>query len=170
MKIDIVTNIESSLPKYVIKSSESSLIVSIEKPITETMNFSRNDNKQYEESYIENGEFPEGKIYKEGSQKSILVNAYERSTSLRKACIKNQGVTCCVCGMNFKETYGNLGDGFIEVHHCVPLKNIGRDYNATVDDLRPVCSNCHSMLHRNRDDNLTIEELRIIYLSNKSSE
>lgn len=97
-----------------------------------------------------------------------MVNAYERDSKLREACIQKYGTYCSVCGMNFKDIYGVLGEGFIETHHLIPLSDKRCEYDATVDDLRPICSNCHSMLHRNQDDNLTIEELKIIYLSNRS--
>ena len=43
---------------------------------------------------------------------------------------------CEVCGFDFARTYGDLGDGFIEAHHVLPLATLrGRNYQ--VDRLGP---------------------------------
>ena len=55
--------------------------------------------------------------------------------------------------------YGELGRDYIHVHHLKPLADIKDEYELdAVKDLRPVCPNCHSMLHR-RTPALSIEEL-----------
>lgn len=87
-------------------------------------------------------------LYIEGALKEIKVNAYERDRKARKACIDFHGTDCKVCGLDFGNRYGEIGLGFIHVHHIVPLASIGKEY--TVDplkDLVPVCPNCHAMLH-----------------------
>jgi 5-methylcytosine-specific restriction enzyme A len=39
--------------------------------------------------------------------------------------------------------------GFIHVHHLTPLSSLGTDYEVDpIRDLRPVCPNCHAVLHR----------------------
>ncbi|HJU40330.1 MAG TPA: HNH endonuclease [Tahibacter sp.] len=70
------------------------------------------------------------------------------------------GAVCAVCGFRFDAFYGSkLGAGFIEVHHLKPLAHAGGAYALDpIEDLRPVCSNCHSMLHR-RNPPYAIEEL-----------
>jgi 5-methylcytosine-specific restriction protein A len=96
----------------------------------------------------------------EGSVKQVVVNAYERSPAARRACILHYGARCQVCGVSFKERYGAIVDGFIHVHHLVPLAAIGEEYALdAVRDLRPVCPNCHAVLHRT-DPPLSIEELK----------
>jgi predicted HNH restriction endonuclease len=51
--------------------------------------------------------------------------------------------------MNFEDTYGPIGKGFIHVHHLRPLASVEAEYDVDpVADLRPVCPNCHAMLHR----------------------
>lgn len=96
----------------------------------------------------------------EGAVRQISVNAYERDPRAREACIKHHGHTCVVCGFNFQEKYGVMGKGFIHVHHLIPLAQIGQDYAINpIDDLCPVCPNCHAMLHRNSEP-LSIEELK----------
>ena len=65
-----------------------------------------------------------------------------------------------ICDFDFKLTYGELGSGFIHVHHLISLASIGEEY--VVDplaDLRPVCPNCHAMLHR-KNPPFEIDEIR----------
>lgn len=76
-----------------------------------------------------------------------------------QACLEHYGAVCQVCDLRFKERYGEIGEGFIEVHHKVPLSET--DGNVEVDpieDLKPVCPNCHSMIHQESPP-LSIEEL-----------
>ncbi len=96
----------------------------------------------------------------EGAKKSIVVNAYERNPKAREECLQHYGTDCAVCGFNFGEAFGELGEGFIHVHHLTPLSSIGESYDVNpIQDLRPVCPNCHAMLHRKKDAVLSIEEL-----------
>lgn len=102
---------------------------------------------------------------KEGSKKTIIVNSYERNLKARSECIKEYGVSCNVCGFNFEETYGKRGKGFIHVHHIVPISDIGDEYQVDpIRDLRPVCPNCHAMLHRK--GNISIKKLLSEIISN----
>ncbi len=96
----------------------------------------------------------------EGAKKQITVNAYERNPIARRQCLQEYGYKCCVCGFSFEEVYGEIGTGYIEVHHLKPLNEINKEYRVDpIKDLRPVCPNCHSMLHK---ANLTVEQLRSI--------
>jgi 5-methylcytosine-specific restriction protein A len=96
----------------------------------------------------------------EGDRVSVVVNKYERDPENRKACIKIYGAVCNVCGFDFAKMYGAIGDGFIHVHHLTPLSQARRKHKTDPkDDLRPVCPNCHEMLHR-RTPPFTIEELK----------
>jgi len=105
--------------------------------------------------------FEEG--YIEGQPTTRLVSYYERNPNLRSAAIAIHGIRCQACGMSFVERYGELGEGYIEVHHLKPVS----EYEGEVvvdpkEDMRVVCSNCHRMLHRGVDGPLTIEELRAV--------
>ena len=96
----------------------------------------------------------------EGALRRVVSSAYERNPEARRACIDHYGTSCSVCGFSFEAKFGQLGRGFIHVHHLVPLSAIGSEYRIDpVADLRPVCPNCHAMLHRD-DPPLTIEELQ----------
>lgn len=100
--------------------------------------------------------------YFEGAISKITVNAYERNTQARRQCINHYGATCCVCGFNFLEFFEEIGRGFIHVHHLVPISEINERYEIDpVRDLRPVCPNCHAMIHR-REPPFSIAELQAI--------
>lgn len=95
----------------------------------------------------------------EGAKRTIHINVYERDPNARRKCIEKWGTKCSVCSFDFAERYGELGEGFIHVHHLKPLGEIGEQYELNpVIDLRPVCPNCHAMLHR-KVPALSIEEL-----------
>lgn len=83
----------------------------------------------------------------------------ERSKSLIQR-FKNQLKTasCSVCDFDFGETYGELGRGFIEAHHIVPVAKLEPGAKTRLKDLAAVCANCHRMLHRS--GYLSIEDLR----------
>lgn len=98
--------------------------------------------------------------YPEGSARKVLVNAYERNPKAREACLKKHGYRCCVCNMNFREKYGEIGKGFIHVHHKKPLALRRKEYKIRPTiDLVPVCPNCHAMLHTTNPPR-SIEDLR----------
>ncbi|KQT04092.1 HNH endonuclease [Rhizobium sp. Leaf386] len=115
---------------------------------------------------IEPEEEPDG--YPEGGKYTISINAYERSREARVACLKHFGSSCQVCQVDFGTQYGDLGEGYIHVHHIVPISKIGKDYIVDpIKDLVPVCPNCHAMLHR-KIDPLTVGELQAILESQRS--
>ncbi|NUN98235.1 MAG: HNH endonuclease, partial [Candidatus Omnitrophica bacterium] len=101
-----------------------------------------------------------GRKYSEGARKQIRVNAYERDPRAREACLRHHGYRCAVCHVLFEEKYGEIGKDFIHVHHLKPIALTDGEYRLDpVEDLRPVCPNCHAMLHRDVTV-LSIEELQ----------
>ncbi|HGF1104480.1 TPA: HNH endonuclease, partial [Klebsiella pneumoniae] len=100
--------------------------------------------------------------YSEGATKTITVNAYERDPTARRACIEYHGAICQCCGFDFEKTWGEHGRGFIHVHHIRPLRTLGAAYQIDpVNELVPLCPNCHAMIHRgNEAKPLSVEELR----------
>lgn len=97
--------------------------------------------------------------YYEGAIKQIKINRYERDLAARNKCIKHYGLNCYVCRFNFEDKYGSIGKEFIHVHHLKPLSEIGCEYELDpIQDLRPVCPNCHAMIHRKRPP-YSIEEI-----------
>lgn len=87
----------------------------------------------------------------EGAAKQILINAYERNHKARQLCIAHYGAICTVCAFDFAAEYGPEGKGYIHVHHLTPLAKIGKEYQVDpITDLRPVCPNCHAVIHLGR--------------------
>lgn len=117
-----------------------------------------------EEYFPEELHSDEAEILNEGLRKTISINSYERNSKARTTCLNYWKPICSVCRFDFEKTYGKLGKGFIHVHHLIPISEIGKLYQIDpIEDLRPVCPNCHSMLHR-KNPPLSIRELKeIIY-------
>lgn len=98
----------------------------------------------------------------EGATTQVLVNRYERNAAARAKCIAFYGAECAVCGFNFESRYGELGKGYIHVHHIVPLAQIRGEYEVDpIRDLLPVCANCHAMIHSTRPER-TIEQMKLL--------
>lgn len=109
-------------------------------------------------------EVNERTVFKEGAVTTISVNAYERNADARKKCIQHYGYRCFACGILLAEIYGERAKEFIHIHHTVPLADIGEEYAVDpIKDLKPLCPNCHAVIHRSRIA-ISIEDLkRIIY-------
>jgi hypothetical protein len=100
--------------------------------------------------------------YKEGASRTIAVNAYERNPAARQACIDHYGYGCAVCENSMADLYGSIADKIVNVHHLTELAAIGEEYDVDpIADLRPVCPNCHAVLH-SRSPALSINRLRKI--------
>lgn len=96
----------------------------------------------------------------EGAVRLISVNAYERNAEARRLCIEAHGSNCVICGFSFAAMYGDFAAGFIHVHHLSPIALRGGEYKVDpVADLRPICPNCHAVVHL-RGGCLSIEELK----------
>ena len=112
------------------------------------------------EFLINNEELEEDELLIEGSTIEITVNAHERNCRARNLCIAHYGVNCSVCEMTFEEAYGEHFEGIIHVHHLTPISEISEEYTVDpIEDLRPVCPNCHAALH-SKNPPYTIQELR----------
>ena len=102
-------------------------------------------------------EAPEGRIL------TRLHRSRERNRKLvatKKARAMRDGghLTCEGCGFDFAVTYGERGEGFMEVHHTLPVHEIRPGHVTRLAGLALVCANCHRMIHARRPW-LTIEEL-----------
>jgi predicted HNH restriction endonuclease len=101
-------------------------------------------------------ELPEGAAFER------LVNGYERNPLARQICIEKYGTKCYICGFSFGVTYGEVVDGFIHVHHLRQLSEVGKDYKVDpIADLRPVCPNCHAVIHHRSNPAYSIEEVQL---------
>lgn len=103
---------------------------------------------------------PNDSVLFEGAKKQIYVNAYERNPVARNKCINIYGFKCIVCGFDFADVYGNIGENTIHVHHKKPLSEINEQYIVDpVNDLAPVCPNCHLIIHK-KSPPYSIEEVK----------
>ncbi len=127
---------------------------------------------QYIEKSFENEnhlpeELTNSYTYFEGAKQKISINAYERNPLARRKCLEyyNFKYNCEICGFNFLDVYGDIGKDFIHVHHLKPLHLINEQYKIDpINDLLPVCPNCHAMLHRKNKKGkyLSVEKLKKI--------
>jgi len=120
-------------------------------------------------SRVEDGEVPpeseedEDQVV-EGRVLFRVHRARERNRALvrkKKSKVKAETgrLACEVCDVDFGERYGELGDGFIECHHRLPLSKASGRRRTYLSDLALVCPNCHRMLHRSGPF-ITVEDLR----------
>ncbi|WBO83835.1 HNH endonuclease [Hymenobacter yonginensis] len=102
--------------------------------------------------------------FHEGTPYQIIQTQYERNPNARAACLKHYGHSCCVCNFNFTSYYGKIGEYFIHVHHLNKISDIKKHHSIDpIKDLRPVCPNCHAMLHTSNPP-LSIEDLQTIII------
>ena len=102
------------------------------------------------------------KLGREGQRKARVSLKAERSPRIRAEAIAFHGTVCQVCGFDFGATYPNWGEGFVEVHHLLPLSGApaeGQLVNPATD-LAVVCANCHRMIHRKAKRVFTLSDLR----------
>ncbi|MDA1777978.1 MULTISPECIES: HNH endonuclease [Bacillus cereus group] len=103
----------------------------------------------------------EDSYYRDGKIIQYYGTRYERNPVNRARAIEIHGTSCKACGFNFEKVYGERGKDFIEIHHLKPLFTLGKESDIDPEnDLIPVCSNCHRMIHRKKDEVLDIEELQ----------
>ena len=120
-------------------------------------------NKYIKNSFLSNDVVTDFKeTFREGKSKDILQTRYERNPEARKRCLSHYGYSCKVCNFNFENNFGEVGKGFIHVHHINQISEIGREYEIDpIKDLIPVCPNCHSMIHSKKPA-FTIAEINKI--------
>ncbi len=127
--------------------------------------------KPYEYYIIDNNivypdEIKEDNNLYEGAKKQIIINAYERNSKAKQECLEHYGTKCFICDFDFEEKYGEIGKGFIHVHHIKPLSEINKEYKVNpIQDLRPVCPNCHAMIHKKKPA-YSIEEIKSLLAKN----
>lgn len=91
----------------------------------------------------------------EGRKKLLIHIRRERNPKIVKqkkeqVLNKTGKLSCEVCNFDFVSVYGELGNGFCEVHHKNPLAKVDKETQTSLEDLAIVCSNCHRMIHRSQ--------------------
>tara|TARA_B110000503_G_scaffold2662_1_gene3566 strand:+ start:592 stop:1368 length:777 start_codon:yes stop_codon:yes gene_type:complete len=95
----------------------------------------------------------------EGAKKIRFTTYYERNPFYRKRALEIHGFSCMVCSFNFEKEYGELGKGFIHVHHNKPVSQNEVGIINPETDLSVLCPNCHAMIHRQKSKTLSVDEL-----------
>jgi hypothetical protein len=94
---------------------------------------------------------------------AVAVNIYEQDPEAMAICMAHHGAICRVCAVDLSRRYGPIAEGFMHVHHLRKLTESDIGYILDpINDMVPVCPNCHIMLHRGREKPRSIEELRRI--------
>jgi predicted HNH restriction endonuclease len=116
------------------------------------------------------GERPEQTSLFEGAMQRVVRNRYERNPTARRACVAHYGAYCLICGFNFEAAYGPTAAGFIHVHHIEMMKANKRKAHKIdpLRDLRPVCPNCHAVIHL-KPRPYTIREVTEMVRANRPS-
>jgi 5-methylcytosine-specific restriction enzyme A len=92
----------------------------------------------------------------EGERRQAFIYHRRREAQARRQKIhdtqqRNGGRRICEvpnCGFDFAERYGALGEGYVQIHHLLPLgKAPDRGRPTKLEDLAVVCANCHVMIH-----------------------
>ncbi len=134
-----------------------------------------NDNFEYRDIRHNLGKIYKGRnsevisydeLVSEGGTDLAITKRTKRSQKLRQIAIEhfshNGTIFCDCCGFEFKSFYGNIyGKPCIEIHHLKPIvQYAGISIKQTIDDalnnLIPVCPNCHRVIHKN---NITITKI-----------
>jgi hypothetical protein len=103
----------------------------------------------------------------EGDPYSIIASKHERNLEARAACLNHYGMSCVVCNFNFSYFYGDEAKYYVQVHHLTPLAFINSEHAVDpISDLRPVCANCHAVIHL-RIPPFTPEEVRKLISANR---
>ena len=110
------------------------------------------------------------KIYEEGQIKlkeHQSVEKRERNQKVIKDAkvmfIKKYGhLYCELCGFDFENIYGKLGERFIEGHHVNPISQMKEGDVTRISDIKMLCPNCHRMVHRGISRGISIDDIKNI--------
>lgn len=109
-------------------------------------------------------------IIEEGFTKFSQIKAKTRSRKLveiaRRHYSLNGKIYCSACNFGFEDFYGEIGRGYIEIHHLRPIfayeDSLEQNINEALKNVAPVCSNCHRMIHRKSNQLLSIPSLQAL--------
>lgn len=114
--------------------------------------------------------YDENVLIEEGSKRIKEAQTYERSKLLRNYAVDHYTVdghiACIVCTFDFLEVYGEIGRGYVEIHHQKSVfqyedEDMAMFMAKALDNVVPVCANCHRMIHRKRSAPLTVADLQL---------
>lgn len=139
-------------------SSDIDALTKVKNAIIGNINFLKESRSSQIEDSLE--EASEGKVltrvHKTRERNKAIVKKKKESVLRKTGALK-----CETCSFDFKEIYGELGEGFAECHHKKPVSQLKNNEKTKLDDLAILCANCHRMIHRSKPWK-TIDELKII--------
>jgi 5-methylcytosine-specific restriction protein A len=102
---------------------------------------------------------------------AVLTRLHKRRERDPKASAKKKAVVlqetgrlqCEACGFDSAVAYGELGVGFAECHHRLPLASLGSRTGTRLADLAILCANCHRMIHKTRPL-MSVEEFKRVVI------
>ena len=62
-------------------------------------------------------------------------------------------ILCHACSFDYSLAYPEIGHGYIEIHHLKPIVELqGQTFSMeqALENVRPLCANCHRIVHRRR--------------------
>lgn len=108
-------------------------------------------------------------VFFEGAQSKVLIDKYERDKKARRLALEYHGCQCAVCAFDFGKTYGEIGRGKIHIHHKRKISKSDGEYELNpIEDLVPVCPNCHMIIH-SKAKPFTIEEMKVLLKERNSA-
>ena len=139
-------------------SSDIDTLTKVKNAIIGNISFLKESKSSQIEDSLE--EASEGKVltrvHKTRERNKAIVKKKKESVLKKTGALK-----CETCLFDFKEIYGELGEGFAECHHKKPVSQLKNNEKTKLDDLAILCANCHRMIHRSKPWK-TIDELKII--------
>ena len=114
-------------------------------------------------------------LVEEGYIKSSQIVLRKRSRKLveiaKKHFALHNKIYCEACKFNFEYFYGDVGKGFIEIHHIKPIftyeGSIEKSLKSALSNVVPLCSNCHRIIHRNNSNPLSVVKLKEIIVEHR---
>ena len=105
---------------------------------------------------------PDGKVI-EGASKWVRVLTYEKDRKARERCLAKHGTLCQICDFDFGQVYGEFANGYIHVHHIVPVHQAAQQGEYELDpenDLVPSALTVTPCCHHHPDKPCSVDELR----------
>jgi len=85
---------------------------------------------------------------------------FNQNPKLRELCLKKYGANCYICKKNLKTIYGESIKYIIDIHHENESSVFKNECEVNIEDLKPVCPNCHTIIHMKKDPCYTIDEVK----------
>ncbi len=113
--------------------------------------------------------YDENLMITEGTKRNRNIILYKRSSKLRDFAMKKYTadghIKCLICFFDFFDFYGEIGKNYIEIHHVKPVlqyeaEEENKFLKDALENVIPTCSNCHRMIHRDRQHPLSVLDLR----------